>query len=88
MNHINDSFIKETDKQIQGNIINDVICAVILEDGKAVACALGIIEREYVGLYDIAVHEDYRKKGLGFSICGSLLNQTKRVGEGISSSSR
>ena len=80
VNHIDDSFIRETDRQIQGNIINHAICASIFEDGRPVACGLCVIEREYVGLYNITVHEDYRKKGLGFTICSSLLNEAKRMG--------
>ena len=32
VNHIDDSSIRETDRQIQGNIVNHAICASIFED--------------------------------------------------------
>lgn len=54
--------------------------ALIFEEGKTVACGLGVIEGEYVGLYDIAVDADHRRRGFGFDICSSLLNKAIKMG--------
>ena len=65
---------------MMANIQTDVICAQIEADEKVIACGLCIIEREYAGLYDIAVDPEYRQKGCGTELCRALLSEAVRLG--------
>ncbi|MNW35347.1 Acetyltransferase (GNAT) family protein [compost metagenome] len=42
-------------------------------EGKVVACGLGVIEREYIGLYDIITDIEYRNRGFGEQLLLNLL---------------
>lgn len=66
--------------QITKSINRPVICASAYEDAKFVACGLGIIERGYVGLFDIRVDENFRRKGYGSDICKEIMRQAKLMG--------
>ncbi len=69
-----------TAKKIQAKITNPVLCATVYVDKKAVACGLGVIEQEHVGLLDIVVKEDYRGCGFGKVLCRTLLEKAKENG--------
>ncbi len=43
------------------------------EDGVPVACALGVVEREWLGLFDVGVRADRRRRGLGLGLVRDLL---------------
>jgi len=45
----------------------------IERDGEIVACAYGVIERGWLGVFDVVVREPYRGKGLGRAIMAELL---------------
>lgn len=45
-------------------IPKDTICASIQKGGKIIATALGILDRDYIGLYAVHVHPSYRGKGM------------------------
>ena len=49
-------------------------------EGKIAATGLGILDRDYVGIYAIHVREDLRRRGLARSICNSLLAEGQRKG--------
>ena len=57
-----------------------IAAASIQENGKMVACGLGVLERGYVGLYDIFVDKDCRRRGLGRDICAAIMNNGKERG--------
>lgn len=80
LNGISDGSKIATAKIIQGNILNKMLCASIIENKAVIACGLCVIEREYAGLYDIVVDSNYRGKGLGYDICHSLLNNAAKIG--------
>jgi len=42
-------------------------------EGKSIGCGLGVIEGEYVGLYDIVIAPDYRGQGYGKELVRNLL---------------
>ena len=67
-------------KKIEENILTTVLCASIMEEGEEVACGSCVLERGYVGLYDIIVDEKYRKKGYGFMLCSALLGHAYKLG--------
>lgn len=45
-----------------------------------VACGLGVIERGNVGLYDIYVDANCRRRGLGGDICTAIMQTGKAQG--------
>lgn len=63
-----------------GNIHYPIAAASIVENGKMVACGLGVLERGHVGLYDIYVDADCRRRGLGGDICTAIMNYGKEQG--------
>ena len=61
-------------------IAKDTICVFIQSHGVIIGTGLGIIDRDYVGVYAIHVREDYRKKGLARSICTCILKEGIKKG--------
>jgi ribosomal protein S18 acetylase RimI-like enzyme len=66
--------------QMLKNIFYPIAAASIVEDGKMVACGLGVLERGHVGLYDIYVDASCRRRGLGGDICTAIMNYGKAQG--------
>ncbi len=62
------------------NICCPIAAASIVENGKMIACGLGVIERGYVGLYDIYVDQSCRRRGLGRDICAAIMQAGKAQG--------
>lgn len=62
------------------NIHYPIAAASIVENGKMVACGLGVMERGHVGLYDIYVDASCRRRGLGGDICTAIMNAGKAQG--------
>lgn len=56
-------------------IAKDTICVSIQRQGVIIGTGLGILDREYVGVYAIYVREDYRKNGLARSLCTCILKE-------------
>jgi len=71
---------KSIARQIYENIKVDVLCGSIIMNNLAIACGLCVIERGFVGLFNIVVDEQHRGKGYGKKICESLLAAAKRIG--------
>ena len=44
-------------------------------NGKIIATGLGILDRDYIGIYAIHVKEKYRGQGFARQICTSLLKE-------------
>ncbi|MGI6006566.1 MAG: GNAT family N-acetyltransferase [Ruminococcus sp.] len=61
-------------------IPKDTIAASIYHDGKIIATGLGILDREYIGLYAIHVHPDFRGRGYAFALCSAILTAGKKCG--------
>ena len=67
-------------KQVQRNMLNPALTATLYDGTEMVACGLCVIEREYAGLYGIAVSPQFRRKGCGYDICTALMNAAKACG--------
>lgn len=65
-------------KQMLSNIIPNT-CYVMLFDDKnnVVACGRGVLEGDYIGLFDIITHEKHRNKGYGEKIILHILQWGK-----------
>lgn len=62
-------------------IPKETICASVSDsNGRIIATGLGILDRNYIGLYAIHVHPDYRKRGYARSICQAILRRGRSLG--------
>ena len=61
-------------------ILKETVCASITKNGEIIATGLGILDRDYIGIYAIHVREDYRRRGYARQICTGLLNEGKKRG--------
>ena len=62
------------------SIPGDSIFAVVQEDGRAVACGLGVVEDDLVGLFDIVTAPDARRRGFGRDLLTALHARAHRSG--------
>ncbi len=61
-------------------IPKETICACVRREGRIAATGLGILDRDYVGIYAIHVRDDLRRMGLARQICTALLEEGRRKG--------
>jgi ribosomal protein S18 acetylase RimI-like enzyme len=61
-------------------IPKETICVSIREDGKTIGTGLGILDRDYVGVYAIHVHPAYRGRHYAKSIVSAILNEGRSSG--------
>ncbi|PQP83350.1 GNAT family N-acetyltransferase [Paenibacillus sp. PCH8] len=79
LNQVND-LQRETTKLMLHNIRTQVGFISLLIDGQVVACGFGVIERGYIGLYDIITDANFRNQGLAEQMILHLLHWAKRQG--------
>jgi ribosomal protein S18 acetylase RimI-like enzyme len=63
-------------KNIKGNII----AVYKKENGSFIGCGYGVIEKGFIGIFDIIVKEEFRGKGYGKEIVQTLLGKAKEIG--------
>lgn len=56
-------------------IARDTVCVSIRRAGKIIGTGLGILDRDFVGIYAIHVDEAYRKQGLARALCTCILKE-------------
>lgn len=61
-------------------IPKDVISAQIIQNGVCVSTGLGILDRDYIGIYAIHVAENYRHKGYAKALISTLLKAGQERG--------
>jgi len=73
-------------KRLHGAILRAVRTesahAVLREGGDVLACGLGVVERELVGLFDIVIHPAHRRQGCGEELIRSILAWGRDRGAG------
>lgn len=62
------------------SIPKETICASIQLEGETIATGLGILDRDYIGIYAIHVKEEHRGKGFARQICTCLLKEGMKKG--------
>lgn len=67
-------------KEMLGKIIPTTYYCYLLEKEEIVAVGLGVAERGYVGIYDIYVGEEHRRKGFGYKIMENILYKAAKDG--------
>lgn len=79
--------VKADRKPVLERMLNNIKTAkafIVLYDGdEAVSCGFGVIEREYVGLYDVVTDVHRRNRGFGEQMLLHLLRWAKRNGAKI-----
>ncbi|MGN7416006.1 GNAT family N-acetyltransferase [Paenibacillus sp. SAF-068] len=73
LNKMND-LQRETSELMLNNIRTKAGFISLLMDGQVVACGFGVIERGYIGLYDIITDADFRNQGLAEQMILHLLH--------------
>jgi GNAT superfamily N-acetyltransferase len=66
--------------QILRNILSPHFTAALEISGKWVACGLGVLERDWMGLFDIVTHPDYRQQGFATQLISRILEWAKSQG--------
>lgn len=61
-------------------IPKETVCASVWKNGKIIATGLGILDRDYIGIYAIHVQEAYRGMGYARQICSALLSEGEKKG--------
>lgn len=61
-------------------IPGDCLYALVQEDGRAVACGLGVVEDDLLGLFDIVTARDARRRGHGRTLLAGLHARGRRAG--------
>ena len=62
------------------NIRHNIISVYKLDNGTFVGCGYGVIEKGFVGLFDIVVKEEFRGKGYGKEIVKKILEKAVETG--------
>jgi hypothetical protein len=71
---------KNTMVQMLSNIVTKKCFISLYHQGDVIACGLGVIEREYIGLYDIVTDSNFRNRGFGEQLILNLLKWGKENG--------
>ncbi|MBO8161968.1 MAG: GNAT family N-acetyltransferase [Thermosipho sp. (in: Bacteria)] len=79
MNNISSQHALTLQKMLQ-SIIPETYYGCIIENGKIIAVGLGVAERGYVGMYDICVDPEKRRRGLGTKIMKNLMYEASGKG--------
>jgi ribosomal protein S18 acetylase RimI-like enzyme len=72
----------ETILLMLNNILAKKIVVYKKEEGSIIGCGYGVIEKNFVGIFDIIVKEAMRGRGYGEEIVRSLLASAKNAGAG------
>jgi ribosomal protein S18 acetylase RimI-like enzyme len=78
------SGLKALDQPVHARILASIVpecCYAALHDGDTIAaCGLGVLQDGWLGLYDIVVAPEHRRKGYGEQVVRDLLAWGKQVG--------
>jgi ribosomal protein S18 acetylase RimI-like enzyme len=69
-----------THQAILQNIVPATCYATLSSNNQIVACGLGILEGDSVGLYDIITEANQRRKGFGHALILNILQWAKQCG--------
>lgn len=61
-------------------IPKETICVSIHDGSRIVATGLGILDRDFVGIYAIHVHPDYRRRHYASAVCRTILKKGAQKG--------
>ncbi|GGH78399.1 GNAT superfamily N-acetyltransferase [Pullulanibacillus pueri] len=79
LNHVELS-AQATLKKMLENLVPETCFLLSYHKDEVTACGLGVLEEDYLGLFDIVTHEAHRRKGYAQSLILQLLNWGKAKG--------
>lgn len=74
------SELQHVHRELLQKIASPVLYASLWQQGTCVACGLGVLEHEVLGLFDIVTDPEQRRKGYGTQLVTSMLNWGKQHG--------
>ena len=77
-----DPVTRQTAQTMLAKITGKIICAAKIRDGAVVGCGFGVIERGYIGIFDIVVARHCRGNGYGEAVVHRILAEAKNAGAG------
>lgn len=80
--HLKSSSLEEhqTHREILETILGRCLYASLTVSGEAVSCALGVLEDELFGLFDVVTALEHRKKGYGTQLISAMLGWVREDG--------
>jgi ribosomal protein S18 acetylase RimI-like enzyme len=69
-----------TAKALLARISDQVVAVRKAADGRTAGCGFGVVQDQFVGLFDISVHKDFRRQGIATEIVSTILKRAKSVG--------
>jgi GNAT superfamily N-acetyltransferase len=79
-NNIKNSETVETIENMLKNIRHDIISVYKTKDGTFAGCGYGVVEKGFIGIFDIIVREEFRGIGYGREIVETILARGKEKG--------
>ncbi|GGD55781.1 GNAT family N-acetyltransferase [Paenibacillus nasutitermitis] len=79
LNQLSEPALETTRKLVVGSLQRKCFATLSVQ-GEPAACGLAVLERGYIGLYDIVVHPARRSRGIGQELITQLLQWGKAVG--------
>ena len=70
----------QTHREILETILGRCFYASLTVSGEPVSCALGVLEGEFFGLFDVVTAPEHRSKGHGTALLSSMLNWAQENG--------
>ena len=71
---------REKARRLLGNIKGTQVTARATQEKKPCGFGLGVMERGYLGIFDIIVSEEFRRKGVGKAVMEGLLRSGREAG--------
>lgn len=72
--------LQQVHRELVERILSPVLFAALYQQGTPVACGLGVLEHEFLGLFDIVTDPEQRRKGYGTQLVTSMLHWGKHHG--------
>ena len=67
-------------KSILHNIASENCFSILIKDSQVVVCGLGVLENQYIGLFEIITAKDMQRKGYGRELILNILSWAKNKG--------
>ncbi len=76
----NSAIQRDIHQRILQNIVPQTCFASLVHHHQVVACGLGVLEGDTVGLFDILTHPQHRRQGFGYKLILNILHWAKKNG--------
>jgi len=67
-------------RRMLNNLVLKSFFSTMFIEGECIACGMSVLENGYLGLFDIAVRQDYRNKGFGRQLLNAIMKHGRDHG--------